>query len=516
MAKVDYFCANDLREQLGRKTARGGLALATSQLTSTAIQFASIPILARMLSPEDFGLFAMATVVSGLANMFVDAGLSAATVQEEHLTPQQSTNLFWLGILTSSTVALCVFLIAPLVAWIYQEPRLANITRALAASFVLAGLTIQHRSLLQRGMQLWTLALITIVAAITAQGIAVLWAWHFYDTPADYWALVLIPIALQATQMIGAWATCHWRPSFPTRNAGSRAHIAFGMNLTGFSLMNYFTRSADRLAIGLWNGAESLGFYDRAYRFASAPIEQINAPLRSLLLPAMSRVAGDDSRFHRSTERVLLLMHVTIGPALIILGIGSQWWIPLLLGSGWEPAIPIFALLAIAGLTQPTRSVLGMSFLARGQSNALFRYSIFDTPITLASFLAVFLAGPQGLTVSYALCTLFVRTPLMIYWSARHDIVKAGVPLRSLRDTMPLWAVTAATTGLLVFWWTPQSVAHGAVAITLLALVIWTFFLFATQFGRRIQVELYTLLNMQFSSKQQRISPPNDSATISD
>lgn len=154
MSRTDhYFSSQQLRAGLKGKTVRGGLYTAVSQVLVVLINLAAIPILARLLSPSDFGLVAMVSVFTGLAAMFVDAGLTMATVQREELTHQQVTNLFWLATALGLLIALFVAAASPLLAWFYDEPRLIAITIAMSAATFFSGLTIQHQTLLRRAMQ---------------------------------------------------------------------------------------------------------------------------------------------------------------------------------------------------------------------------------------------------------------------------------------------------------------------------------------------------------------------------
>ncbi len=275
--QIDYFSSESLRQGLKEKTVRGGKVTAGGQVATLLISLAAVPALARLLEPEDFGLLAMVAVLTNFARMFVDAGLSMATVQQEKITPQQVTNLFWIATALGALISVVVACLAPAVAWFYGEPRLTAITLALSVSFFMSGLAVQHRALLRRGMQFMAITSVGVLAAIAGQVVAIAWAWRHYGQDNDYWALVLIPIVTAGVGLIGTWLTCRWRPGWPRAKAGTRNLVVFGANMTAFSFVNYFARNLDNLLIGWWWGATPLGYY-RARVSAAAVADATNIP----------------------------------------------------------------------------------------------------------------------------------------------------------------------------------------------------------------------------------------------
>ena len=153
-----HFRTDHLRDDLKGRSIRGGSITLAAQVMKSVVQMGSMMILARLLTPFDFGLIAMVMAVTAFANMFKDAGLSMATVQREDITHAQVSTLFWINVGLSVVITLVVAGLAPVLAWFYQEPRLTGITIALAGTFVFGGLTVQHQALLRRQMRFRELA----------------------------------------------------------------------------------------------------------------------------------------------------------------------------------------------------------------------------------------------------------------------------------------------------------------------------------------------------------------------
>jgi PST family polysaccharide transporter len=432
-APIDYFNSDTLRQDLKGKTVRGGLYVAAAQATQIAIQLGTIPILARLLQPSDFGLVAMVVVLSAFAGMFVDAGLSLATVQRANITHAQVSNLFWVSTALGGLVAAVFALLSPVIAWFYDEPRLVAITLALCASFVFAGLTMQHQALLRRVMRFRALTIIQVASGICGAAAGIAWAWFFRN----YWALVLMPLTTAFARMLGTWAVCRWRPGLPRRGTGVWQMLVFGGYLTGFNFVNYFARHADAVLIGWYWGAAPLGFYERAYKLLMFPLTQINAPLMNVTIPALSRTLDEPAKYRNAFLRTLESLLLVTTPLMAFVLVTRDLCIHVLLGPQWGEAVPIFGWLGIAGLFQPFMSSLGWLLVSQGRTREMFRWSLFSTAVCVAAFSLGLRWGPVGVAAAYVIASAFIQTPSYIYCATRSGPVRA-------RDLLPITALPAA------------------------------------------------------------------------
>ena len=289
----NFFDTEYLKADLKGRSVRGGAVTMAGQGVRFFLQMGSTVVLARLLTPQDFGLIAMVTAVTGFVMMFKDMGLSMATVQRAEVNHAQISTLFWINVTLSLGVMLVTAALAPAIAWFYGEPRLTWITLALAGAFIFGGLTIQHQALLRRNMRFGTLALIGIISMVMGIVAAIIAAWY----GAGYWALVIMQLAGAITGAIAVWVVCGWRPGLPVRRSGVREMLAFGGNLTGFNVINYFARNADNLLIGKFWGSGPLGLYSKAYGLLMLPLRQINAPLSAVAIPALSRLKDEPERY---------------------------------------------------------------------------------------------------------------------------------------------------------------------------------------------------------------------------
>lgn len=490
MNHADYFSNDSIRDDLRGKTVRGGLWTGIAQGVGILISFGAVPVLARLLDPADFGLVAMVAVFTNFGRMFVDAGLSMATVQREEINHQQVTNLFWLALGLALLISGIVAVLSPGIAWFYGDQRLVAIVLAMTTSYVMAGLTIQHQALLRRKMQFRALAMVQISSVLVAQCVGVGWAWRNYGQVYDFWALVFIPLASAAVTMIGCWVACPWRPGTPKRGSGVRQMVAFGANLTGANLLNYLIRNLDKMLLGWSSGAVILGYYERAYRLLLFPLQNFNAPITSVIVPALSRMAHARQRLTEHYLKVLRLLLTFQIPLLVSVLITAEWWVLLALGSQWEESIPAFRWLSIVGILQPITNSTGWLFIVQGKTRGTLHMTMIVAPLTLLGFAMGLPWGHVGVACGYATVTLLFTMPTILYFLKKYDVIAPSCILTELVRVVPLVLAVATANLALVLSAPDMKPALGAVCSVTISLLTIVAIVFRTRQGRGILEDL--------------------------
>ena len=200
-------------QNLKAKVIRGGLARLCAQGASFILRVGSLMILARLLSPEDFGLVGMVTAFTGVLTLFRDFGLSAAAIQRTTVTEEQISTLFWINMLLGAVLGLVALAMAPAIAAFYHEPQLFGVTAVLAMGFLFNAAGTQHAALLQRQMRFTALAVINVVSLTVGIAIAIYGAKAGYG----YWALVSMSVTSPIIATIGVWLTTGWVPGMPRK-----------------------------------------------------------------------------------------------------------------------------------------------------------------------------------------------------------------------------------------------------------------------------------------------------------
>lgn len=418
-----HFRTEHLKADLTGRSVRGGAVTLGSHAVVFVLHTGSTMILARLLSPADFGLVAMVSVFAGIIGLFRNMGLSTATIQQAEITQDQVSTLFWINGALGMALMLCGAAMSPLVAWIYGDPRLVWIMLVVSVTFGVGGLAAQHKALLRRQMRYYALGLIEVVTLAAAITAALLVAW----AGGGYWALVMMPVVGSLVDAGMAWLLSGWRPGPFRRSAGVSSMVKFGGNLTIFNVTNYFTRNADNALIGWSCGAGPLGLYSRAYSLLMLPMNQINAPLAGVVLPGLSRLQSDPARYSRYYCRIVNLVHYATMPMLALLAALTHELIEVVLGRQWTGAGPIFTVLAVSAIGQPLSWSTSWVLLSRGRADRQRNWGLISDPLFVVSFIIGLPWGPIGVATAYAVCVNLLVLPCVLY--ALHD---SPVRLRDL------------------------------------------------------------------------------------
>lgn len=448
-----HFATDHLLKGLKTRTVSSGIVTSLFQAALLMINLGSVMVLARLLTPQDFGLLAMVFAVMGFFRVFTAAGLSTATVQKEGITHAQVSNLFWTNVALGGMITLVLAFSAPAVAWFYREPRVVAVTLALSVTFILTSLTVQHLALLKRQMRFKAIALIQIGSAATGVSVGIAMAWLDFG----YWSLVGMQLSTPVVALLMTWSVCRWRPQFPARDRGTRSLLNFGANLTAGGFLGSLARGLDGLLIGRWFGSETLGLYSRATTLLNRPLEQVFVPLEAIFVPTFSRLQDEPERFRRVVFQVSDFLALSSLPFSGILLALAEPLTLVVLGPKWEAAAPIFAAFTLYALYVPMIMVAGWLLSSQGRGKDFLLLSCFTSSVTAVSYLLGLRFGPVGVAMSFSLSCLLIQLPVTYWIAGRAGLVTARDLWRLFFKHLPLWGVVCAAT-----WLVRSSVASSA------------------------------------------------------
>jgi PST family polysaccharide transporter len=456
----DDLRTDDLHEDLPRRSVLGGAAVLTAQAGTVLLGLLSAAVLARLLTPADFGLLAMAGAFVALIANFAELGLPSATVQQSEVSDEQVSALFWINLAVGAVATVVGIGAAWPIATFYGEPALLPITAALSLGFLVAGASAQHQALLRRRMRFGVLGVVTV--ASTAAGIAVAIAAAVLG--AGYWALVALALATAVFRTAGLWGTCRWRPRRPARAAGLRPMIRFGAYLTGTNVLGAIVRSLDRILIGRAFGAAAAGYYTNAHRLLVMPVQQLNMPLTSVALPTLSRLQNDPERFRLFYRRGLEAIAAVAFPAILACLISADHLVPTVLGDQWTDSVAIFRALAPAALLASFNVATSWVYVPLGRSDRQFRWHVFRSACVVAAYVIGLRWGPVGVAAAFSITACILRVPAILY-CLHGTFVELSDIRRATWRTAVAAAVAAAAT-------VPLALRLGANGAHVTALVI--------------------------------------------
>ena len=412
--QADAFRTDHLHAGLRGRSVRGGIVNVASQGTQFLVQSIATVVLARLLTPSDFGTVAMVGTVTGLGQAFADLGLSEATIQRKEITHEQVSALFWINLAIGIGLMLVTMMLAPVLARFYRESQVVNITLLVSLTFVIGGLRVQPDAILKRQMRFTALAFRDVASYVVAVPVAIILAWYGFG----YWALVALPLTLNLTTMVLSWLLVDWRPSLLRRGADVRSMIAFGGNVAASYFLITVSRSADNMLIGRYIGAGPLGLYSRAYNLLMLPVRQLSAPAGGVAIPAFSRTHGDPERFARYYLKAVNLICWISAPIFAYLFVAASPVITLVLGNQWRAAAPLFQILAIAALGQILLESIIWVFVSRGHSQQLLKLLFVVLPLMIACYALGLPFGIKGVALSGSLA-LVLMFPWVLKFSFR-------------------------------------------------------------------------------------------------
>lgn len=443
-----HLSTDHLLADLKGRTISGAFITFAAQGIQFVLTLASVMVLARLLAPRDFGLYAMVTAVIGYLRVFKDAGLSTATIQRDGITHAQVSNLFWINVIVSGAASLVLAAGSPLIAWFYREQRLIPITLVLSSTFLLSGLTIQHTALLNRQMRFKAVAFIQVTSMAVGVAVGVGMAWLGYS----YWALVFSNLITVAATVPMAWFAIPWRPQLPSRRAGIRPLLSFGANLATGGFIYSVARGADAMLIGRFFGAGPLGLYTRAAALLHRPMEQFLSPINSVFVPVLSRVQAQPDRYRRAFlgvyEAIILVSFFSTG---LLFALAHPVTL-LILGPKWEKATIIFAAFTFGALCSPPATAVSWLFASQGRGKDWLVTSSLVSAIILVSFVAGLPFGPAGVAIVSSAGGLLIALPVLYYFAGRSGPVTTLDLWIGILRYLPLWAVACGTAWLMRFF----------------------------------------------------------------
>lgn len=400
-----------MSDNLRQRAVRAIAAVTASQWLAKLVSLGTTLVLVRLLTPEDFGLMAIATTVIGLVSYFDEIGLGAAIVQRKELRDEEINGCFGIAMLTSTT--LCVLTIG--VSWpaaaFFDSPRLQPVLAVLAFGFLFGALNTVPTSLLQREMRLQATVWIGVTGAIVQSVVAIPLALAGFS----YWALVISLFVGKTVSTVWYWRVVQWRPGWPLHLREGVALLSYGLNVTYTRILWHVYMNADKLIIGKLLGEHSVGVYDIGKSLSSLPTSQISGLVTRVASPVFSRVQSDLVRLQAAFLRFTRGVAYVTFPLLGGMALMAPDLVPVLLGDQWDAAVLPLQALCVSEIVRAVANLQSQLLISSGQVKRLVRYSTLCA-VVLPSAIAIgaWLDGLRGVSVAWALVY-----PLLSLWLLR-------------------------------------------------------------------------------------------------
>lgn len=393
------------------------------QLVRIVIQTVSVVVLARLLSPSDYGYFALALTVVSLGEVFRDFGLSTAAIQAPDLSRGQQSKLLWINLGFGVTLALACSILGPILTASGPYSGAGELLRGMAWAFVINGFLAQYRADLSRRLRFREL----VISDICGLSVGVSLAISMAILGAGVWALVFQQVGGLFVTAVLTMRFAGWLPGRWDRSENVKPMLKFGLGMVGTQLVGYLNNNIDTFVVASRAPADQLGSYNRAYQLLMQTLNQLRNPTTTIAVPVLSRLQGGGDQANRMLVRGQAALGYTLVAGTAFAAGAAPAIVELALGPQWSQSATIFAILAVAGAFQTVGFVNYWVFVSRGLSGRLFGYSLVSVSIRVACVLVGSTWGVVGVAAGYALAPA-IDLPISYLMLARWT----SIPIRAL------------------------------------------------------------------------------------
>lgn len=361
-------------DDLKGKAVNGAKWTTVSTIVTTVLQFSQLAILARLLTPEIFGLMAIVLLVNGFALAFADMGISNAIIHRQDITKSQLSSLYWINIMSGIFVYLVLIISVPGFIWFFNEPLLKDLIPLMALVFLLIPWGQQYQILLQKKLAFKTIAIIETFRVVCGVIITITLAvYEFGVYSLIFGQLTSITIRTLCFIYIGMK---NWKPSLYFNIKELKGFLSFGFYQMAERSINFFSQRLDQLLIGTLAGIYALGLYNLAFNLIMQPILKINPIITRIAFPMFAKIQNDNARLKRGYFTVLKILTLINAPLLVGVAVTAPLLIPSVFGEKWSDAIILVQILSFVALLRSTGNPVGSLLLAKGRADLGFKWNL--------------------------------------------------------------------------------------------------------------------------------------------
>ena len=450
----------DVRANVLRGLLWKGLTLGSQQFSRIAVGL----ILARLLTPHDFGVATMVLVFSSLVIPFADLGLGAALVQRRSITPADISTAFWLTTGVGAAMTVVGWFAAGPIANFYDTPQVEPLFEAMSVSFLVVALGTTQTALLTRELKFRALELRNTGATLAGAALGIGLAAAGYGS----WAIIGQQLASCVAATALLWIASPWRPTFRFSTESLRGLGTFGGNVFGQRLLYYAHRNSDNLLIGKFIGSAQLGAYSLAYNVMLLPFSRIGGPIQQVMYPVLALKQHDRAWLGDAWVRVTRVVGSLTLPALAGLIVVAPDFVDAVLGAKWDQSVELIQILAWVGMLQSLQTLNADIFQALDRTGRLLRYYIVFFLGHLLAFAIGLHWGVVGVAAAYAVSSTILEPTLSVMTARTVGTSPWRIPRALAGITV---ATIAMASGTAIARWLLVHHTHLGPGLRLLALV---------------------------------------------
>lgn len=404
-------------------------------------------VLARLLTPEDYGVIALVTVFTSILQVFVDSGLGTALVQKKNADEVDFSSVFYFNVLVCLTLYAGMFVAAPAIAKFYDNPIYIPLVRVLSLTLVISGLKNIQQAYVSRHMIFKRFFFSTLGGTIASAILGIVMAYAGFGV----WALAAQYVSNTAIDTLILWVTVPWRPRKKFSWMRLKELLSYGWKLLASALMDTGYTSLWNLLIGKVYSAADLSFYDQGSRYPKAIISTISNSIDSVLLPTMSSVQDDRAQIKSMTRRSIMTSVYVMAPLMMGLAGCAKTLVSLILTDEWLPCVPFLRIFCITYMFWPVHSANLNAIKAMGRSDLYLRLEILKKIIGIGLLLCTVKISVMAMACSL-LISSFASQVINSYPNGKLLNYRYLEQLRDILPSILLAVVMAVAVGTVQFW----------------------------------------------------------------
>ena len=401
---------------IGKTLGSGIIYTAVAQYSGVLFSILIGAVLARLLTPEEFGVVALVTVFVTFFNLLSNFGIGQAVVQNQSLTDDDIQSIFSFSILLGFLLAGLFFLFAPFIASFYNESELIDISKWLAISVLFNSLQIIPKARFQKELKFKQIGIVTLIVQVLCGVIAIILAYMGFS----YYALVVHSILNGLFTLIVFYYLAPIKIALKINMESINKIFRFSLFNFLFNFINYFTRNGDNLLIGKFLGSAQLGFYDKSYRLMMMPVQNLTQVITTVLMPVLSKYQDDKEVIYKTYLKVLKII-ATIGfPLSVFMFFSAYEIINIVYGSQWNESIPVFKIITLMIGIQMIYASASSVFLAVNRTDLLFYYGLIGATLLLSGISYGVFFSKTLEAVGYGLLVAFYLNFFIVFYMLIH------------------------------------------------------------------------------------------------
>lgn len=418
-----------MKDSLKQKAAKGILWSTVERFSVQGVQFIIMIVMARLLTPHDYGLIGMLAIFIAVAQSLIDSGFSQALIRKQDRTEVDNNTVFYFNIVVSALLYLILYVSAPLVADFYNTPQLCSVMRVVCLSIIFNSLAVVQRALLTIKIDFKTQAKAALTAAVTSGVVGITMAYHGFGV----WSLVTQQLFNLGINTSLLWLLSKWRPKRLYSWQSFHELFAFGSKLLASGLLDTLYRNIYPIVIGKLFSASSLGHYSRAHQFAEFPSSNLTGIMQRVTYPVLCSIQEDDKRLEKVYRKFLKLSAFIIFPMMLGLSAVARPFIRVAIGEQWEFCAVLLQIICFSMMWYPIHAINLNLLQVKGRSDLFLRLEIIKKILGI-SVLCV--TAPFGLVcmcygqIFNSIVALVINT----YYTGK--LIHIGF-LKQMRDLLP-------------------------------------------------------------------------------